>query len=392
MGFLSGSMTFERFQIVEDPTAEFGESHLEKLKKFQVGTAKANLYEQPNVGFVAGQHLLDVEFDYAKNVIGEALHFGIRVDSCQIPSPIKKAWMQIELAPMLVDNPSGKPSKAQRQEAKEAVEARCADEADKGNFRRMAETSVLWDAETDTIFLGTTSEKSSDVCLDLLERAFGIELARVTSGRLALNYANESDQYAELCDVQPTAFHAHTAPHVVWWNGMSENFDYLGNEFLLWLWWRWEMNSDMIDLPDGTAVSGMFARSLTLDCPQGEFGKESISSDSPVALPETAMAVRMGKLPRKAGLTLVREGEQYDLTLQAERFSVGGARITQVAKDAGDLRDREDRINSVRELCVTVDLLFEAFCQQRIGKSWKSESAEISKWLQKDTLKHRKAA
>ena len=134
MGFLSGSMTFERFQIVEDPTAEFGESHLEKLKKFQVGTAKTNLYEQPNVGFVAGQHLLDVDFDYAKNVIGEALHFGVRVDSCQIPSPIKKAWMQIELAPMLVDNPSGKPTKAQRQEAKEAVEARCADEADKGNF------------------------------------------------------------------------------------------------------------------------------------------------------------------------------------------------------------------------------------------------------------------
>ena len=104
------------------------------------------------------------------------------------------------------------------------------------------------------------------------------------------------------------------------------------------------------------------------------------------------MAVRMGKLPRKAGLTLVREGEQYDLTLQAERFSVGGARITQVANDAGDLRDREDRINSVREMCATVDLLFDSFCQQRIGKKWEAESVEISKWLQKDTLKRRKAA
>lgn len=380
MGFLSGSVTFQRYRILEDPTDAFGEAHLKKLEKFRIGAFETNLFEKPNVGFSGGVHLLDTEFNFEKNVLGDALHFGVRVDSCQIPSSIKKAWMQIELAPLMVENPGGRPSKAQRQEAKDAVDARCADEADKGNFKRMAETSVLWDAESESILLGSTSEKSNEMCCDLLERAFDIKLSLITSGKLALEIANQADLNAEMYDTQPTAFLPDEGSQIVWWNGMTDNFDYLGNEFLLWLWWKWETDTDTIALSDGSEVSGMFARSLSLDCPRGEFGKESISSDSPVSLPEALMAIRMGKLPRKAGLTLVRNGEQFDFALQAETFGVGGARISQV-DGATDVRDVQDRIESVRVLVETIDLLFESFCHQRIGQNWTRESKKISKWL-----------
>ena len=143
MGFLTGTVTFERFRIEEDPTGAFGESHIKKLEKNRIGAFETNLFEQPDVGFIGGAHLLDADFSIEKNIIGEAMHFGIRVDSVAVPSSIKNAWMQIELAPFLVDNPGGKPSKAQKQEAKDAVDAKCAAEADQGNFKRMAETSVL---------------------------------------------------------------------------------------------------------------------------------------------------------------------------------------------------------------------------------------------------------
>ena len=383
MGFLSGSVTFERFRITQDPTGSFGEEHLKILKKNVIDSSKKNLFEEPSIGFTGGSHLLDTDFDIAKNVIGDAMHFGIRSDSVQIPGPIKQAWMAIELSGALKDKPGARPTKVQREEAKEAVDARCAAEAQKGNFKRMSVTQVLWDAATETIYLGSTSEKSNDGCLALLQSAFDLEFTRVTSGSLALELAESADETAALFEATPTSFLPETPAHVVWWNGMGDNYDYLGNEFLLWLWWQLETKSDTFTLSDGTEVSGMFARSLSLDCPQGENGKESISSESPVALPEANLAIRMGKLPRKAGLTLVRDNEQFDLTLKAETFSIGSARISQVGDDT-HVRETLDRIESVRQLAETVDLLYEVFCQSRFSKSWPAKLKEMSQWLSSD--------
>ena len=99
MGFLNGSVTFERFRITEDPTNAFGSDHIEKLEKFRIGKSKSNLHEQPATGFSGGAHLLDTDFDTEKNIIGEALHFGIRTDSCQIPGPIKNCLLYTSPSP-----------------------------------------------------------------------------------------------------------------------------------------------------------------------------------------------------------------------------------------------------------------------------------------------------
>ncbi len=393
MGFLSGGVTVVRYRITSDPSGDFGESHIESLSGNAIGSKTTNIYEEPDVGFLGGAHLLDTDFSEEKNILGDAMHFGVRIDSCQIPSPIKRAWMHQELAGMMKDKePGSRPTKAQKTEAKEAVEARCAAQADKGNFKKMAETSLLWDAKTDTLMISTASEKTSDYCLGLIESAFGLELQKVTSGTLALEWADESDRNSDMFATTPTSFHEHANGGVVWWNGMTDNYDFLGNEFLLWLWWNWETNSNVIQLSDGSEVSGMFARSLSLDCPDGEHGKESISSESPVALPEAALAVRMGKLPRKAGLTLVRNGEKYDFTLQAETFTLGSARIAPADESASGSRDVVDRIESVRQLCETVDLLYGVFCEKRIGKNWTAELKELSQWLALETALKRQSA
>lgn len=392
MGFLSGSATFDRFRITNDPTGMFGEEHLDLLGKHKIKSAGQNLYEQPSVGFLGGAHLFDTKFDFEKNIIGEAMHFAIRIDSCQIPGPIKRAWTHIELSGIMKDNPGGRPSKAQREEAKQAVEARCAEESKKGNFKKMNVIPVLWDSVTETLFLGNTSEKPTDFCLGLLNDVFGLEFSKVTSGKLALEYADSAETTEAVFNATPAPFHPESNGNIVWWNGMKDNYDFLGNEFLLWLWWNWEVNGDVIALDDGTEVAGMFARSLSLDCPIGENGKEAISSDSPVTLPEAMLAVRMGKLPRKAGLTLVRNDEQFDFALQAETFSFGSARIRQVAND-GAIVDRIDRVESMRQLAETMDLLFGVFCKARFCGNWSSEMRKMKAWLDPDqaTKKPRKS-
>ena len=254
-----------------------------------------------------------------------------------------------------------------------------------GRYTSMRETSLLWDAQNEVIYIGSTSEKNNDICLDLLYRSFEVKLGRITSSNLVSTFAEEEQRKEALNEVTPSVFAPNqTETMVTWWNGMNDNYDFLGNEFLLWLWWNWETKSDTIQLSDGSTVTGMFARSLSLDCPQGEFGKETISSESPVALPEAALAIRLGKLPRKTGLTLVRNGEQFDFTLQAETFSVSSAKITAINLDPGNKPDAEDRIASLREIGETLDLLFYAFCERRIGKPWKEERKKIAHWLRHD--------
>jgi hypothetical protein len=379
-------MTFECSRIAGTQPRQFGPEHVEILQKHAIGESKRSSNEQARVGFLAGNHLLDADFDLEKNVFGEALHFAVRIDTNQVPAAIRRAWLQIELAMLTADSPGRRPTKAQRQEAKDAVEARCEEAARSGQFQRMQQFPVLWDAPKGLLYCGGTSAAASDVCADLLFKAFSLELSRLSSGKLALEWATAAKRRKELNDAVPANFRGDGAKaEVAWWDGEGDNYDFLGNEFLLWLWWRWETQGDTIQLSDGSGVTGMFARTLALECPRGESGKGTISADDPTALPEAAQAIRSGKLPRKAGLILVRHGQQYELTLQAETFAVSGARI-QVDEEAEGRGIFEDRIESLRGLKETLDLLFQAFCERRIGKGWSGDLGQMQGWL---NAKHR---
>ena len=395
MGFLSGRMTFECFRIDGSQPSQFGPEYIEILQRYAIGQVETSSTDEAVAGFLAGEHLLDVEFDLEKNVINDALHCAVRIDTNQIPAAIRKAWLQIELATLTADNSSGRPTKAQRQEAKEAVEARCQEEAESGKFRRMQQFPVLWDAKTGIVYFGGSSSSAWEQTGELLTRAFELDLGRLTAGRRALEWASETKKRGALEEAMPSEFHPGEASgEITWWNNEAGNFDFLGNEFLLWLWWQWETQSDTIALPDGSEVTGMIARTLSLQCPRGESGKETITAEGPSRLPEAAQAIRSGKLPRKAGLVLFRHGEQYDLVLQAETFSVSGAKI-EVAEAEETAEGRgilEERIDSLRNLHETLDLLFRAFCERRIGKSWSGELEQIRRWLKKEPSKTKKPA
>lgn len=127
------------------------------------------------------------------------------IDANQIPAAVRKAWLQIELAAFTADSPSGRPTKLQRQEAKEAVAARCEEEAASGRFRRMQQFPLLWDARQGILYFGGTSVAAGEQCCDLCSRAFGFELERLTAGRRAQEWATEAKRRKALEEVTPSA-------------------------------------------------------------------------------------------------------------------------------------------------------------------------------------------
>ena len=190
MGFLSGPLAFERY-VVSDGPQRFDDEHIQALAEFAIGNVESADEDQPDIGFIAGQHLFDTDFKLEKNIVNDALLASIRIDTNKVPASLRQAWLKMELAALAADNPSGRPTKAQRQQAKETVDARCVDELKSGKYRKMKQYSFMWDARDSVLYLGATSETVSELTNDLLNQAFGISLERVSSGTLAEAWARK---------------------------------------------------------------------------------------------------------------------------------------------------------------------------------------------------------
>lgn len=389
MPFLRGSLSFERFSVAQFENTIIDETHMQLLQNHAIGKNEFSNEEQVHVGFLGGDHLFDTNLEYAKNVINEAIHAGLRIDTNQVPAAIRKAWLQMEIAAIAKDCPNGKLNKTQRQEAKDAVEARCEAEVATGKYRKMSSFSWLWDIQRSILYFGGSGAASAH-CADLLERAFEVEVRRLTAGSIARTWATSADRYEEVDDCLPSTFvEGHALSQLPWTNEHSQAPDFLGNEFLLWLWWYLENESDTISLGAAGEVTAMMAKTLALECPLAENGKETISAEIPTKLPEARRAIQTGKLPRKSGLRLVRDGMQFDLVLQAETFAISGAKITSTDDEPMEI---EDRINAIRHLGDTIDGMFHTFCALRIGDTWQADLEKIQKWLERPSRRGKQAA
>lgn len=392
MGFFSGRMSFDRFRVESPEVRKLAAKHVEQLEQFAIAPSGEPGLDETRVGFTGGSHLLDLSFSPEKNLCGDVLQCGVRIDTTKVPSALRKAWLQMEIETITGDAPGRRLSKAERQQANEAVEARIAEEAGDGRFRRMQHVSLLWDAAQGFLYLAGGGSAATEQCLDLLSRACNLSLERVSAGWLAREWCLTNKHQAAWEDLAPTVFHDEASGAIAWVSDVSANFDFVGNEFLLWLWWHLEAESDTIELADGSQVVGMLNRTLSLECPEAMSGKETISAESPVRLPEAMHAIASGKLPRKSGLVLVRQDTQHDLVLQAETFSVNGARCQFTSGDEEGDGGADDRIAALRHLVETLDLLFAAFCQRRFGKTWNREADQIRRWLQKKSGPSKRSA
>src|SRR5438876_2666730 len=109
MGFFSGRVTFARYKANGPAPGLFGPEHLERLAAHAIGRQRLAAADGVEIGWTAGDHILDTRFDLAKNVIDDALHFALRIDTLKVPGTLLSAYMQIELEALAGKNPSGLP-------------------------------------------------------------------------------------------------------------------------------------------------------------------------------------------------------------------------------------------------------------------------------------------
>ena len=379
MGFFTGRLTSLRFKVAGKGPRTFGPEHLEKLAAHAIGSQRVASGDGSVAGWIAGDHILDTRFDLAKNTVNDTLHFALRIDTQAIPNDLLRAYTQVELAGLAAANPSGLPSARQKKEARLLAKERLETEAGDGRFLRRKAIPLLWDAPSHELLVGTTSVSALDRLYTLFKQTFEHGIDLLGSGRQAFQHAELSQSTRAIDDASPSVFVPSHA-HEVAWVPDEASRDFLGNEFLLWLWYYLENESDTLSLADNSEVAIMLTRTLTLECPRGQTGKESISSDGPTKLPEALRAVQAGKLPRKVGVTMVRQDQTYDFAIQAETLAITGAKLP-VPEGEEERARQEERVTQIRHLLETLDLIYGAFSQRRLGEHWTKELAKIKKWL-----------
>jgi hypothetical protein len=379
MGFFAGRLTCLRFKVGGRGPRSFGPEHLEKLAAHAIGTQRLASADGTVLGWIAGDHILDTRFELAKNIINDTLHFALRIDTQAIPNDLLRAYTQVELEGLAAANPSGLPSARQKREARMLAKERLESEASDGRFLRRKAIPLLWDAAAHELLVGSTSVTVLDRLYTLFKQTFDHGLDLLGSGRQAFMHAEVAQQTRAVDDAAPAVFVPSQA-HEVAWIPDEASRDFLGNEFLLWLWYYLENESDTLLLADESEAALMLTRTLSLECPRGQTGKESISSDGPTRLPEALRAVQAGKLPRKVGVTMVRQDQTYDFALQAETLAITGAKLP-VPEGEEERARLEERVTQIRHLLETLDLVYGAFSKRRLGEHWTKELTKMKKWL-----------
>jgi len=385
MGFASGSVSFRRFAVMGDAPSMVDQALLDKVDALILRPGDIGIPEEVEYGWSGGRHILDGNVGFERNVFSDCLHVALRVDTNKVPGTLKKAYTMMEEEAVASVNPSGFISKTQKRDVKETISQKLDDELRSGKFRKSKLVPLLWDLSNNMLYSPATG-KSQEMLLELFERTFGLSLYPLSAGSAALRVLEPHGRRRDYEDSRPTRFvygpeGESQHPEYPWTAKGPEPKDFLGNEFLLWLWHEAESRNGNLKVDGLGDVAVMFDKSLDLDCAYGQTGKDGLRGDGPTRMPEARDGLRSGKVPRKAGLVLEAGGHLFSLGFNAEGLSVGSAKFPDV-EDAEDERGVfEERITLLRDLAKAIDGLYEAFLKVRCTGGWEGQTTTIRRWI-----------
>jgi hypothetical protein len=385
MGFASGSVSFRRFLVVGEQPKSIDQDLLDKLAAGALKPGEFGVPEEEEYGWSGGRHVFDGTFSFEHNVYADALHFALRIDTNKVPGELKKAWELMEEEAAASASKSGFVSKSQKQEVKESVRLKMEEELRSGHFRRSKLVPILWDLPSNTVY-STASGKSFEKLAEIFHRTFGLDLQPVSAGSLGLRVCEARGKRREYEDFRPTRFVTGPEgegqhPEYPWTAKGPEPKDFLGNEFLLWLWHEADNRTGIIATPEAGDVTIYIDRSLDLDCAYGQTGRDTLKGDGPSRMPEARDALRSGKVPRKAGMIIDAGRQQYSFTLNPEGMSLGAAKLPEVEDAEGPRALFEERVTLLRDLCAAIDGLFDAFLKLRGSSAWEGHVNGMRRWI-----------
>jgi hypothetical protein len=401
MPFRNGAVSYSRFGVLGEFPDAAGEGTLALLGRHVVRN-RAVAEEGVSSGWCTGRHVFDTDFTWEHCGFSGAVLCAMRVDTAKVPPEIRRAYVSMaEDERRSRENGAdvaGVLSRGARREAKAEAERRCKEEIAEGRYRRIAMTPVLLDLVNRTVLAPVSGDAALKELRGLVEGTYGCKLNRRSAGGVAADLMGARGMTSDLDDALPDAFTAPPAqaaamdgesspgrasgrPEVPWALAGGEPRDFLGNVFLLWLWWMAEENEGVVETKDVT-VAVLVDKVVDLECPWGTGGRTSLRGVMPTRVPEAGKALQSGKWPRRLGLLLAAHGQEFECVLQGDRFAVSGLKLGDPSEEARTQRlEVEERLDRLATFDKVLVGLYDHFLRERFGKGWGTRRQQIAAWI-----------
>jgi len=373
MGLIKGPLTFSRFHISGHLPKSFHSFLDQQIKAFAFREISLGM-EEKSAGWTSLENILDTDFSQAHYANGDYLTFALRIDRKTIPPSLLKIKI-LEAEKKFLTAKKSRQSKQAREEIRDRV---------RGGLLNQAHPvpsffDICWSVSQNWLLFGSLTAKALEEFGDIFRKSFQVPLSPLLPWDPAHLDPSLAQKVAALKDgifLEPADKEESEA-----------NGQFLGREFLTWLWFKSEERGGAISVPGIGDVEVSFVRRLVLESGEGQYSQSVVCQGWHAELTEGKAAIRQGKRIKEARIQLTRETEKWEFTLKADAFSFQSVRLPETAKteQESDLPGLIlERIYLTEALLKVIDRLFAFFLTKRVSSKWSSEEIpHIKKWVQK---------
>lgn len=168
-----------------------------------------------------------------------------------------------------------------------------------------------------------------------------------------------------------------------------ETTRFLGGEFALWLWFSRDVLAGALELPGLGKVELALESSLLLVDPLTDTERVLVRGFDPLGSLEAEHALLVGKLPRKVGLRLVFEQNEWVATLDAASFVLSGVKLPALLSE-GEEEHFHERMRFLEQLHDLVQGLYRQFLGVRLSSQWDATLVPaMRRWLRGEVMDRR---
>lgn len=161
---------------------------------------------------------------------------------------------------------------------------------------------------------------------------------------------------------------------------LATDHDYLGREFLTWIWFLCEVEGGTFELPSGV-VDMVVEDNLVLVGHDDEDSATQVKGGKPSQRPEAASALASGMTARRARLIAARGEREWSFTLDAETLDLRSVKVPN-AEAEEPLEALTERLESAEELRKITEELYGKFLSLRLSDGWDGKEAErMRSWI-----------
>lgn len=163
--------------------------------------------------------------------------------------------------------------------------------------------------------------------------------------------------------------------------GFDTTGGFLGEEFLLWLWFRFETEGG--EFPVGPGIGVAIDNLVQFAVDSDDDVQTTLRNGLPTRAAEARAGLRQGRRIAKLRVLIASGSEQFAFTIDGETMRLSAVRLSEDPEDCECQKDRNDsRAGAWVFLHELVDQLYRTFVRERLKPEWlEQEAGRIAAWM-----------